>query len=106
MYGLAAMWVLIGSPRGACTATAQDGYSATPFVPELDADLGNPVEEPRQRGNGWSRSFDKGWAAVNLNSNRRREVTFSVPSGLSDMSGRPAPHKITLQPHNGILYQR
>ncbi len=106
LYGLAAMWVFLGPHPGCFTATAHDGYSSTPFVAELGVDLGEPDEDPCQRGNGWSRSFSAGWAAVNLNSNRRRKVTFRVPPGLHDTNGTPAPPQVTLEPHHGILYQR
>ncbi len=103
-YGLAAMWVFLGSDPGTFTATAHDGYSATPYVPELSADLGEPLEDPRQRGNGWSRRFTGGWAAVNLNSSRRRKVTFRVPAGLRDMTGAPVATTLTLDPHNGAVF--
>ncbi len=106
LYGLAAMWVFMGAQPGAFTATSHDGYSATPFVPELDADLGEPVEEARQRGNGWSRSFTNGWAAVNLNSNRRRKVTYDLPKGLHDIGGAPVSGSLTLDPHHGAVYIR
>jgi len=106
LYGLAAMWVFLGANPGAFTATAHDSYSATPYIAELDVELGQPDEEPCQRGNGWSRSFSAGWVAVNLNSSRRRKVTFQVPGGLRDVNGFPAPAAVTLEPHHGVLYQR
>ena len=98
------MWVFLGSDPGTFTATAHDGYSVTPYVPELSADLGEPLEDPRQRGNGWSRRFTGGWAAVNLNSSRRRKVTFRVPAGLRDMTGAPVATTLTLDPHNGAVF--
>lgn len=104
LYGLAAMWVLVGGEDGVFTATAHDGYSAAPFIPELDADLGVPLEEPRQRGNGWSRSFSGGWAAVNLNTNPRRKVTFHVPPGLRSVDGQTAPERVTVEAHHGALF--
>lgn len=103
-YGLAAFWIFGGGGATAYSATGHDAYDGTPFIPQLDWDLGSPVEEPRQRGNAWSRQFTTGWAAVNYNDRRRREVTFSVPSGLVDAGGRPAPGRVTLQPHEGVLY--
>jgi hypothetical protein len=106
LYGLAAMWVLLGGQHAVFTATAHDGYSATPFIPELDADLGRPLEDPRQQGNGWSRSFTAGWAAVNLNHNQRRRITFEIPTGLRDVDGRAAPERVTVEPHHGALFVR
>ncbi|NIZ92088.1 putative glycoside hydrolase [Kineococcus rubinsiae] len=105
-YGLAAFWVFGGGRGGALAATAHDGYSVTPFIPELNWDLGSPTEEPRQRGNGWSRTFTNGWAAANLNSARRRKITYDVPPGLHDAQGRPAPEKVTVTPHGGAVFVR
>jgi hypothetical protein len=107
MYGLAAFWVFGGGTGGAFTATAHDGYSATPFIPELDFDLGTPLGEPQERGNGWSRTFTNGWAAVNFNSNRRRSVTFQVPKGFLSLNGSsPNPTSVKLLPHEGVVYRR
>ena len=106
MYGLAAFWVFGGGKGGAITATAHDGYSATPFIPALDVDLGSPVEEAHRKGNGWSREFDNGWVAVNLNTNRRRSVNFEPPDGLREVEGGPAPARLKLAPHRGALYVR
>ena len=91
MYGLAAFWVFGGGKGGAITATAHDGYSSTPYIPALDVDLGSPQEEPRRKGNGWSRAFSNGWAAVNLNSNRRRTVNFQPPRAWSGWAGSRPP---------------
>jgi hypothetical protein len=107
LYGLAAFWVFGGGKGGAVTATAHDGYSVTPFIPELDFDLGTPLEEPRRKGNGWSRAFTNGWAAVNLNSNRRRKITFQVPRALWQMNGAMSwPESVRLSPHEGAVYVR
>jgi len=105
-YGLAAFWVFGGARTAVFTATAHDGYSGTPFIAQLSWDLGDPVAEPRQRGNGWSREFTGGWAAVNLNDNRRRKVTYPVPAGMVTVDGRPAPDRVSLDPHEGVLYRK
>jgi Hypothetical glycosyl hydrolase family 15 len=105
-YGLAAFWVFGGGSGGAYAATAHDGYSTTPFISQYNWDLGVPLEEIRRRGNGRSRSFTNGWAAMNLNTRPRRRVTFKVPTGLRDAHGQPAPSKVTLSPHEGVLYVR
>lgn len=103
-YGLAAFWIFGGAAGGAFTATGHDDYSGTPFIPQLDWDLGSPTEEARERGNGRSRTFSNGWVAANFNSARRRKITFTVPDGLHDAGGRPAPDRVTLQPHEGVVY--
>jgi hypothetical protein len=78
----------------------------TPWIPELDLELGEATEEPVQRGNGWSRTFTDGWAAVNLNSGKRRKITYRVPAGLVGTDGKPAPERVTLQPHEGVVLAR
>jgi hypothetical protein len=105
-YGLAAFWIFGGGAGGGFTATAHDGYSGTPWIPEQDWDLGTPVDEPRQRGNGWTRDFSGGWAAVNFNTGRRRKITFSVPDGLYTADGSPAGGSVTLQPKHGVMFRR
>jgi len=105
-YGLAAFWIFGGGKGAAFTATGHDQYDVTPFVPQLNWDLGEPLEEVRQRGNGCSRRFSNGWAAINLNARRRAKLTFSVPSGLYDVREQPAPRKVSLMPHEGVLYIR
>ncbi len=97
-YGLAAFWVFGGGCGGAYAATAHDGYSTTPFISQYNWDLGVPLEEIRRRGNGRSRSFSNGWAAVNLNMRPRRRVTFHVPDGLRGVHDQPAPSKVTVSP--------
>ena len=39
-YGLAAFWIFGGGQGGAFTATGHDDYSVTPFIPQLNWDLG------------------------------------------------------------------
>jgi Hypothetical glycosyl hydrolase family 15 len=103
-YGLAAFWIFGGGRGGAFSATAHDEYTVTPFIPQLDWDLGDPLDEPRQRGNGWARQFSNGWAGVNFNDRARRKVTLKVPPGLKDVEGKEAPERVTLAPHEGVVY--
>jgi len=105
-YGLAAFWVFGGGRGGAFTATAHDDYSVTPFIPQLRWDLGDPTEPPQQRGNGWSRKFTGGWAAVNLNNRRRRKMSYDVPAGMVGVDEQQAPTRVTLEPHEGVVYRR
>ncbi|MFC8302616.1 putative glycoside hydrolase [Specibacter sp. NPDC057265] len=103
-YGLAAFWIF-SSGRGSFTATAHDDYSRTQHIPELDWDLGGPVEQPQGRGHVWSREFSEGWAAVNFNDDGRRRRRIKVPSGLYDAAGNPAPSSVVLVPQHGVIYQ-
>jgi hypothetical protein len=105
-YGLAALWVFGATEQAYFSATSQDGYSGTPYTPQLEWDLGTPLTGPQQRGNGWTREFTNGWAAVNLNDARRRKIDFPVPDGLRTVDDSPAPPKVILQPHEGVLYRR
>ncbi len=57
---------------------------------------------PRGRGNAWSREFTDGWAGVNLDDSKRREVSLAAPPGLRDADGEPAPAEVTPQPHEGV----
>jgi hypothetical protein len=105
-YGLAALWVFGPQEQAYFSATDHDGYSGTPFIPQFSWDLGAPLGDAQQRGNGWWREFSGGWAAVNLNDNKRRKITFPVPAGLTAADGQPAPGKVTLLPHEGVLFRR
>ncbi|MDT4988189.1 MAG: hypothetical protein QOI74_2283 [Micromonosporaceae bacterium] len=106
-YGLAAFWIFGGGRNGASfTATGHDQYSGTPHIPQLDWDLGEPTTTVRARGNGRFRAFAGGWAAVNFNHRRGASVTFTVPPALLDVDGRPAPARLTLRPHEGVIYRR
>lgn len=100
-YGLAAFWIF-GGGRGAYSATGHDDYSKLQHVPELDYDLGEPIEEPQQRGHTWWRRFTHGFAAVNLDQEgRRRRVV--LPDGLVDAQGAPAGGRLLLAPHRGAI---
>lgn len=102
-YGLAAFWVF-GGGRGAISATGHDAYNGTPFIPELDWDLGAPVEEPRwHEPDTWTRRFESGWAAVNLAEGARRGRQLFVPRGLVDAEGVPAGRHVVLPPHRGMV---
>jgi hypothetical protein len=106
LYGLAALLVFGAGEQALFSATDHDGYSGTPFRPELEWDLGAPVGGPQQKGNAWSREFADGWAGVNFNESKRRKVSMAVPPGLRTTDGEPAPTKVTLQPHEGVVYRR
>lgn len=105
-YAAAAFWVFGGGDGGAFTATSHDGYDATPWIPEQDFDLGRPVRSARRRGNGVSREFTDGWAAINMSSAGARPITFRPPAGLVDRDGRPVRGKLRLPPHHGVVLRR
>lgn len=102
-YGLAAFWVF-GGGRGAFTATGHDDYNRTPYIPELDWDLGQPQPEPLSDGHLWWRAFAAGWAAVNLDLAENRIV--NVPDGLVDEHGTLTPQQVTLPPTSGLILRR
>jgi hypothetical protein len=104
-YGLAAFWIF-SAGSGSFTATAHDDYSRTQHIAELDWSLGQPHGKPKGRGHVWSREFSGGWAAVNLNADGRRRRKLSVPPGLVDAAGDPAPPHLVLPPQRGVIYQR
>ena len=98
----------ISSDARALMAEFWPGLLSLNLKPQLGLnwDLGEPLEEIHQRGNGRSRRFSNGWAAINLNTRRYAKVRFSVPEDLYDITGKPAPSKISLMPHEGRLYVR
>lgn len=108
LYGLAAFWVFGGGRDGASfSTTGNDAHSGTPYIPQLDWDLGSPTSSVlSRRGRGWYRTFAGGWAAVNLNARPGAAVRFVVPGGLVDADGRPAPRTVTLSPHEGALFRQ
>ncbi len=106
LYGLAAFWIFGGGRYGGYAATAHDAYSGTPFVVQYRWQLGEPTETIRSRGNARARAFTGGWAAANFNSRRRARVTFTVPAGLVGPDDEPAPRKLTLGPHEGVVLRR
>lgn len=105
LYGLAAFWIF-GEGRGAYSATGHDDYSKLQHVPELDLDLGCPLEPPHRRGNTWWREFTGGFAAVNFNEEGRRARRIELPPGLVDARGREAGRRAVLAPHRGIVLAR
>ncbi|MHC5557772.1 putative glycoside hydrolase [Kocuria sp. U4B] len=104
-YGLAAFWIF-GGGRGAYSATGHDDYDRTPYIPQLDWDLGSPLGPPQGHGHTWRREFTHGWAAVNLNRDGRRRRRIPVPAGMVDAAGAPAPTHLVLPPRRGVLYRR
>lgn len=104
-YGLSAFWIF-GAGRGAYSATGHDDYSRTQHAPELDWDLGDPQTDPQGRNHTWWREFDRGFAAVNFNSDGRRRRRVRIPAGLVDAAGRPAPSSYVVPPHRGVLFLR
>lgn len=103
-YGLAAYWIF-GGGHGIYAAGSPDGSRGL-WIPEMAWDLGEPIADPETVVNLWSRTFTKGWAAVNLASDGRRRRQVSLPSGYLMPDGTPPPEQVVLTAHQGILLRR
>jgi len=70
--------------------------------PRLDPPVGKPVEAAQAAGTLLSRSFERGYAAVNISS--REPVTVDAPPGTwRDLSGQPVSGQLTLKPRSGLV---
>lgn len=105
LYGLAAFWIF-GEGRGAYSATGHDDYGKLQYIPELDFQLGAPVELPVRRGEAWFRNFDNGFAAVNFGQDRWSRVRVRIPPGMVNGAGEPMPKTYVLYPHEGLVLRR
>lgn len=103
-YGLAAFWVF-GGGHGTFAASSPDGRRGL-WIPEMAWDLGDPIQEPDSVVNLWSRTFTKGWAAVNLASDGRRRRHVTLPTGYVLPDGSEPPEQVVLSAHEGILLRR
>lgn len=103
-YGLAAFWVF-GGGRGIYAATSLDGQRSH-WIPEMQWDLGEPIDPPESVVNLWTRTFTKGWVAVNLASDGRRRRHVTLPSGYMLPDGSEPPEQVVLGAHQGLLLRR
>ena len=69
-----------------------------PHAPELTFDLGDAAGGIVVQGTVQTRTFTRGWAALNTGS---KDVTVKVPSHLVDAANRPVPSSFTLRAHQG-----
>ncbi|MFT8394728.1 putative glycoside hydrolase [Propionibacterium sp.] len=76
LTALAAGWIFSGGGDFAVTATDHDSYDGAPWQPEADWDLGAPVSGVEGECGCWSRTFEDGYAAVNLTSTHHVDLTF------------------------------
>lgn len=104
-YGLAAFWVFAAG-EASFTATGHDDYSRLQHIPQLDWELGAPVGDPVEDRHVWSREREHGWAAVNLNADRRKRRRIRVPPGMVDLHGQPVKRSLTLPAQRGIVLRR
>jgi hypothetical protein len=104
-YGLAAFWIFGGGRGTGFAATGHDQYSDTPFIAQLDWDLGEADSPTRSDGGILSRSFTSGWAAININDDGATSVPVAVPDGLVDANGENAPPVLDLVPHHGAIFR-
>lgn len=97
LMALAAFWIFGGGQWSAVTAGAHDAHNDTPWVEELSWDLGQPIGPIEGTQGIYGRSFEKGWAAVNL--------TDQASPALNFPGGGHASGTISIPPHHGILVQ-
>ena len=103
LYGLAGFWVFGGGNFTGISATHHDAYDEIPHAPELTFDLGDAAGGIVVQGTVQTRTFTRGWAALNTGS---KDVTVKVPSHLVDAANRPVPSSFTLRAHQGVVYRR
>lgn len=103
-YGLAAYWVF-GGGHGVYAASSPDGTRGL-WIPEMAWDFGDPIQDPETVVNLWSRTFTKGWVAVNLASDGRRRRHVRLPTGYLLPDGTRPPEQVVLSAHQGILLRR
>ena len=103
LYGLAGFWVFGGGNFTGISATHHDAYDEIPHAPELTFDLGDAAGGIVVQGTVQTRTFTRGWAALNTGS---KDVTVKVPSNLVDAANRPVPSSFTLRAHQGVVYRR
>ena len=103
LYGLAGFWVFGGGNFTGISATHHDAYDEIPHAPELTFDLGDAAGGIVVQGTVQTRTFTRGWAALNTSD---REATVTVPSHLVDAANRPVPSSFTLRAHQGVVYRR
>lgn len=95
LMGLAAFWIFGGGEWSALTGGAHDAHNDTPWVEELSWDLGKPTGPIEGDQGIYSRSFENGWAAVNLTDETSQMMNY--PGGIQP------PGLFSLPPHQGML---
>ena len=103
LYGLAGFWVFGGGNFTGISATHHDAYDEIPHAPELTFDLGDAAGGIVVQGTVQTRTFTRGWAALNTGD---REVTVTVPAGMIDAKGVSVPATVKLAGHRGLVLRR
>ena len=103
LYGLAGFWVFGGGTFTGISATHHDAYDEIPHAPELAFDLGDAAGGIVVQGTAQTRTFTRGWAALNTGD---REVSVTVPAGMIDAKGVSVPTTIKLAGHRGLVLRR
>ena len=103
LYGLAGFWVFGGGTFTGISATHHDAYDEIPHAPELTFDLGDAAGGIVVQGTVQTRTFTRGWAALNTGD---REATVTVPTGMIDAKGVSVPATVKLAGHRGLVLRR
>lgn len=103
LYGLAGFWVFGGGTFTGISATHHDAYDEIPHAPELTFDLGDAAGGIVVQGTVQTRTFTRGWAALNTGD---RDATVTVPAGMIDAKGVSVPTTVKLAGHRGLVYRR
>ena len=103
LYGLAGFWVFGGGTFTGISATHHDAYDEIPHAPELTFDLGDAAGGIVVQGTVQTRTFTRGWAALNTGD---REATVTVPAGMIDAKGVSVPATVKLGGHRGLVLRR
>lgn len=103
LYGLAGFWVFGGGTFTGISATHHDAYDEIPHAPELTFDLGDAAGGIVVQGTVQTRTFTRGWAALNTGD---REATVTVPAGMIDAKGVSVPATVKLAGHRGLVLRR
>jgi hypothetical protein len=101
LYGFASVLVR-GEADDSWTpsTTARGDYSEPESLPEMTWDLGAPTAVGLRAPSGvWTRSFARGWAAVNPTTG---SVTLAAPRGAVDATGRRV-DSVELGPTSGVV---
>ena len=103
LYGLAGFWVFGGGNFTGISATHHDAYDEIPHAPELTYDLGDAAGGIVVQGTVQTRTFTRGWAALNTGD---REANVTVPAGMIDAKGVSVPTTVKLAGHRGLVLRR
>lgn len=103
LYGLAGFWVFGGGNFTGISATHHDAYDEIPHAPELTFDLGDAAGGIVVQGTVQTRTFTRGWAALNTSD---REATVTVPARMIDAKGVSVPATVKLAGHRGLVLRR